>query len=77
MITVLADHFAGVVQRSSGTVDEFTGDGIMALFGAPIAPKDHAFRACLAASAVSPASCIRDIPRSGEAVAVAAVRRMR
>ena len=71
MITVLADHFAGVVPRFSGTVDEFTGDGIMALFGAPIAPKDHAFRACLAASAVSPASRIRDIPRSGEAVAVA------
>ena len=40
-----------MVHRYGGTV-EFTGDGVMALFGAPVALEDHAFRACLAAVAI-------------------------
>jgi class 3 adenylate cyclase/tetratricopeptide (TPR) repeat protein len=40
---------AAGVHRFDGTVNQYTGDGIMALFGAPLAIEDHAQRACLAA----------------------------
>jgi class 3 adenylate cyclase len=48
----LADRCAAVVQRYGATVAQFTGDGIMAVFGAPVALEDHAVRACLAALGV-------------------------
>src|SRR5712664_3758257 len=40
---------AASVHRYEGTINQYTGDGIMALFGAPIAHEDHAQRACAAA----------------------------
>lgn len=40
------------VHRLEGTINQYTGDGIMALFGAPIAHEDHAQRACSAALAL-------------------------
>jgi adenylate cyclase len=45
----LFNRAAAVVQRYQGTVDKFTGDGLMALFGAPVALEDHAVRAGIAA----------------------------
>ncbi|MBV9321531.1 MAG: zinc-ribbon domain-containing protein, partial [Mycobacterium sp.] len=49
IMTELVTRSAAVVQRYGGTVNQFTGDGIMAVWGVPAALEDHAFRACLAA----------------------------
>ena len=51
IVTELVERSAAVVRRYGGSV-EFTGDGVMALFGAPVALEDHAIRACLAALGV-------------------------
>jgi len=40
------------IHQVEGTINQFTGDGIMALFGAPLAHEDHARRACHAALAI-------------------------
>jgi class 3 adenylate cyclase len=51
IMSALVNRAAAVVQRYGGTVENI-GDGVMALFGAPVALEDHAFRACLAALAI-------------------------
>src|SRR5258705_6654003 len=42
-------HMMDAVHRYEGTVNQVMGDGIMALFGAPLAHEDHAVRACYTA----------------------------
>ncbi|MGA8253980.1 MAG: adenylate/guanylate cyclase domain-containing protein [Mycobacterium sp.] len=66
VVTELVDRAVAAVQRYGGTVDKFTGDGIMALFGAPLALEHHAYRACLAAL---------DIQQVARRVAVEVARR--
>jgi class 3 adenylate cyclase len=51
IMTELVERSAAVVRRYGGTV-EYNGDGVMAIFGAPVALEDHAFRGCLAALAI-------------------------
>jgi class 3 adenylate cyclase/tetratricopeptide (TPR) repeat protein len=43
------------IHRYEGTINQFTGDGVMALFGAPVAHEDHAQRACYAALSIQKA----------------------
>ena len=43
------------VHKYEGTINQFTGDGVMALFGAPVAHEDHAQRACYAALSIQKA----------------------
>ena len=43
------------IHKYEGTINQFTGDGVMALFGAPVAHEDHAQRACRAALAIQKA----------------------
>jgi class 3 adenylate cyclase/tetratricopeptide (TPR) repeat protein len=43
------------IHKHEGTINQFTGDGVMALFGAPLAHEDHAQRACYAALAIQKA----------------------
>jgi class 3 adenylate cyclase len=51
IMTEVVERSAAVLRRYGGTV-EYHGDGVMAIFGAPTALEDHAFRACVAALAV-------------------------
>jgi class 3 adenylate cyclase/tetratricopeptide (TPR) repeat protein len=45
----------GEIHKWEGTITQFTGDGVMAIFGAPIAHEDHAQRACYAALSIQKA----------------------
>ena len=49
LLDPLLAHMMEAVHRYEGTVNQVLGDGIMALFGAPLAHEDHAVRACYAA----------------------------
>ena len=64
------EHMMEAVHRYEGTVNQVMGDGIMALFGAPLAHEDHAVRACYAALRMqeSVKQYARDVRRSHAAV---------
>src|SRR5215510_10154718 len=49
LLDPVLEHMMEAVHRFEGTVNQVMGDGIMALFGAPVAHEDHAVRACYAA----------------------------
>ena len=55
LLDPVLERMMAAVHRYEGTVNQVMGDGIMALFGAPIAHEDHAIRACYAALAMQDA----------------------
>jgi adenylate cyclase len=55
LVTLLNEYLTvctDAVQEQGGTLDKYIGDAIVAMFGAPIAQPDHAYRACVAALTV-------------------------
>ncbi|MBI4413872.1 MAG: AAA family ATPase, partial [candidate division NC10 bacterium] len=63
LLDPVLDRMMEAVHRYEGTVNQVMGDGIMALFGAPLAHEDHAVRACYAALRMQAA-----VQRHGEEV---------
>jgi class 3 adenylate cyclase/tetratricopeptide (TPR) repeat protein len=55
LLDPVLERLMAAVHRYEGTVNQIMGDGIMALFGAPVAHEDHAVRACYAALAMQEA----------------------
>ena len=56
IMSELLDRSTAMVKRYAGTLSQFTGDGIMAVFGAPVALEDHAVRPSRSPSALRPGS---------------------
>ena len=57
LLDPVLERMMEAVHRYEGTVNQVMGDGIMALFGAPLAHEDHAVRACYAAHRHASARC--------------------
>jgi class 3 adenylate cyclase/tetratricopeptide (TPR) repeat protein len=66
LLDPVLERMIDAVRRYGGTVNQVLGDGIMALFGAPLAQEDHAVRACYAALTMqaSVAAYAREVQRS-------------
>ena len=65
LLDPVLERMMAAVHRYEGTVNQVMGDGIMALFGAPIAHEDHAVRACYAALAMQ--ASVQTVCRRGAA----------
>ena len=63
LLDPVLERMMEAVHRYEGTVNQVMGDGIMALFGAPLAHEDHAVRACYAALAMQ-----ESVTRYGDAL---------
>ena len=63
LLDPVLERMMAAVHRYEGTVNQVMGDGIMALFGAPLAHEDHAVRACYAALAMQ-----ESVTRYGDAL---------
>ena len=63
LLDPVLERMMAAVHRYEGTVNQVMGDGIMALFGAPLAHEDHAVRACYAALAMQEAREAATAPR--------------
>jgi class 3 adenylate cyclase len=68
------DLALGEVHRYEGTINQFLGDGFMALFGAPVAHEDHARRAALVALGIQRGVRERQAEIAGPAAGALAVR---